>query len=305
MKRVVVAGTVNRDLLVYPDGRRRESLGGLVYSLATLALLYGRELEILPVCWVGEELHNSLPEFLEQLPGVSTTGLSFCREPANQVTLEIHNDLRKVETLRGGVPPLTTEMLAPWLPADGLLLNFTSGSDMSQTTTGWALTNCGGLSLVDLHSLTLDAPAVGRRSLRLLPAWREWVRGADILQLAEAETWSLTGEPEPERAQLLDLIRDTIAATVDRMVVTRGERGLLAGERDREPFELPAVPREGSGDTTGCGDVTGAALLGALLLGRSFREALQIAVRAAAVKAAGQGIGSVLKLERQREVILA
>lgn len=304
MKRVVIVGTVNRDTLLFPEGRRTESLGGLTYTIAALAMLFGDKLEVVPVCRVGVGLEEELPRFLEQLPGVNTTGLQYCAEPADQVTLQIKDEQHKLELRSGGVPPVDERMLLPWLEGAGLLLNFTSGNDLTSELAARALRDCGEESLVDLHSLTLDDPPATTRSLRMLPDWQQWCRHAGVLQLTAAETFSITGNPEPTSEDLAELVRRTTSSYTQRMVVTMGGAGLLAGERDGEPFQVEAVKPVRIVDTTGCGDVLGAVLLGALQLGHSFEEALRFAVRAAAIKAGGTGMASVLQLREHREEIL-
>ena len=64
-------GTLTRDTTIYADGTRTENLGGLVYTLSTLAHLFEGRARILPIANVGADLYSTVLAALD-LPGVDS-----------------------------------------------------------------------------------------------------------------------------------------------------------------------------------------------------------------------------------------
>jgi D-beta-D-heptose 7-phosphate kinase/D-beta-D-heptose 1-phosphate adenosyltransferase len=99
-------------------------------------------------------------------------------------------------------------------------------------------------------------------------------------------------EAEAARAMAMEIHDDqeclaVARAVLDRLrtdsvLVTRGERGMLLLERDREPLLIPATAREVY-DVTGAGDTVVAVLALALGSGASLPEAAWLANHAAAL----------------------
>jgi D-beta-D-heptose 7-phosphate kinase/D-beta-D-heptose 1-phosphate adenosyltransferase len=76
------------------------------------------------------------------------------------------------------------------------------------------------------------------------------------------------------------------------VLITRGERGMLLKERDREPELIPVVAREVY-DVTGAGDTVVAAMAMVLAAGGSLREAAVIANLAAGIVVGKVGTATV------------
>jgi D-beta-D-heptose 7-phosphate kinase/D-beta-D-heptose 1-phosphate adenosyltransferase len=69
---------------------------------------------------------------------------------------------------------------------------------------------------------------------------------------------------------------------IEALLMTRGEKGMLLCEREREPLLLPTEAREVF-DVTGAGDTVIAALSLGIAAGASLPDAARIANRAASV----------------------
>jgi len=197
------------------------------------------------------------------------------------------------------LPPLAESALAPAPACPALLVNLTSGREFEPA--GWAAfrdrwraAQPGGWLQLDWHSLSLDWEPGRPRRLRRVPDWEAWVAGLDLLQLTLAGCASFDGAARERLEDALPLAARIRAAGCRRVVVTAGAAGALWLDGDG-PRRQPAAPAEAIVDTTGCGDVFGAALLAGAVLGHAPERALPAAARAAA---AARGAAGKASLER-------
>jgi sugar/nucleoside kinase (ribokinase family) len=116
-------------------------------------------------------------------------------------------------------------------------------------------------------------PAARSRLERLLPS-------LTLLQLSETAADALAAERGAacdHTALLLEL-----AAQVPWVVVTRGERGVLAAERRCCAMRFPAAAPSTVVDSSGAGDAFAAAWIRAWLEGKGLEEACEAGTRAGA-----------------------
>src|SRR5262245_4044589 len=263
---IAVLGTLTRDTTIYADGSRTENLGGLVYTLSTLAHLFAGGARILPVANVGEDLFPRVKESLDELPGVETTHLRVVHQPNNHVHLTYLDEARRDEVLEGLVPPVEPEhALAAAREADHYLVNLTSGRDLELETMQALRAGFRGTLQFDIHSLTLDIEPGGRRVLRRPEQWRDWLVCADWVQMNETEARLLGEREPPERfaPRLLDLGPEVVLVTLGQ----DGAFGCWQGAAGAETLRLSAAARPRPAFPTGCGDVFGAAFAYARLSG--------------------------------------
>ena len=102
---IAVLGTMTRDTTVYMDGTRSENLGGLFYTLFTLAHLLAGRSRILPVANVGADLFATVQEVL-RLPGLDLSAIRRVEQPNNHVHLTYRGAEARDEVLVGLVPPV-------------------------------------------------------------------------------------------------------------------------------------------------------------------------------------------------------
>ena len=74
----------------------------------------------------------------------------------------------------------------------------------------------------------------------------------------------------------------TCALPIDAVLITRGDRGMMLVEGDRDPVNVETAAREVF-DVTGAGDTVIAALASALAAGASMAEAAVLANHAAGI----------------------
>ena len=311
MKRLGILGTLVWDRIWHQPGNGAgsgpgteplEDWGGLAYSLAAAAAACPAGWEVVPLLKVGSDLAERADVFLRSLPALRLGGgVRRVPEPNNRVELRYLDAARRCERLTGGVPPWTASELLPLLEGvDALYINFISGFELALGDAAQLRQRFGGPIYTDLHSLFLGRAPSGHRSLRPLPAAREWLRCFDAVQLNEDEMGMLAG---PE-ADPVEFIADLLGTEVLLVVTTRGEQGAtFAGHADlpSDPFAWPtfrhrrlgspnairsgAAPAPGGrvqGDPTGCGDVFGGTLFATLLGGAPLEGAAAAAAEAAA-----------------------
>src|SRR5690606_6819194 len=101
---------------------------------------------------------------------------------------------------------------------------------------------------------------------------------------APGDSGALLGLTDPR-----EVIRACLDLGARAVAVTCGERGVVLGEPDAEPIEIPAVPAEKVVDQTGAGDNWIGALSAWLARGEPLHQAVRAGVAAASISLAGQG----------------
>jgi sugar/nucleoside kinase (ribokinase family) len=258
--KIGVVGTINRDTIFLPDGTAVESWGGLLYSLKYLCN-DGRA-QIIPAVNVGADAYGSVMKILEGFDRIDLSHIRKVPEKNNHCFLHYHDQSHKCEILKGSVPPLTYGRIRALLKCDLVLVNFISGSDVTLAALERFRERFGGLVHMDIHSHTLGrrkVPGGYRRHLRRPPHWDRYIVCADVLQVNEIEFELLAGKPFSRR-QAVDFF-DRHAGRLTYLIVTLGAQGCLAVYRRQATISrlVPAIKVRGVVDTTGCGDIFGAA----------------------------------------------
>lgn len=303
-QRVLVLGTVNRDRLVLPGegvhGTVHTSLGGICYTLLALGALHP-ELELDARALVGLDARKELDCLLAGR-GISSGELLFRPAPTNRITLDCRSPDHKRERSELSLGGYHRDECPPG-PYAGVLLNLTSGREF--TLPVWRewrrrlrAASPGVHLQMDLHSLSLDYRRNRTRHLRRLPDWDAWVEDLDLLQLTLDECGSLSPHPPRSLARTGPLLERIHAQGTREVVITDGARGLLHSG-PLGVTRLPALPARVR-DTTGCGDVLGAALFGASLDGRPLDRKLEWARAAATRKLASCGVEGLAEWAGER-----
>jgi sugar/nucleoside kinase (ribokinase family) len=293
---IAVLGTLTRDTTTYADGTQSENLGGLLYTLSTLAHLFAGAARILPVANVGEDLYPRVMAALE-MPGVDPGLVRRVPVPNNHVFLTYRDAETRDEVLVGLVPPISVEHARRAAGFDWVLVNLTSGRDLELATLQELRRAHRGTLQLDIHSLTLDIAPGGLRVLRRPEGWEEWVACADWVQVNETEA-NLLGEgvaPAAFASRVLNLGPRGV-------LVTLGARGCYSAWREedgtRRELELGTPHHPHPAYPTGCGDVFGASFAVALLHGAPIAAAVEFANGVASTKA---GLEPYVELERIRD----
>ncbi len=292
MNTVCVLGTVNRDLLEDPaaDCPLLEAPGGVLYTLLALRRLLP-ELHPRAAVLCGEDLRPALEELL---PPAWLAEIRWREEATNTVHLDCSHPEDKVERARLSLPSYRLTELPSLQGLDGLLLNCTSGMEFGLRDWRALLDRLSKESpdchtQLDLHSLSLEPVSGPPRRLRILPDALDWARGLGLLQLTLAESFSLDGRRRNRLAEADDLLPRLEEVGLRRLLLSNGAEGFRFVDFGAG-LDHVAVAEAGKViDTTGCGDVLGAAFFAGLLEGRDALSLCRGAARAAASALHGRG----------------
>ncbi|MDP6778591.1 MAG: carbohydrate kinase family protein [Candidatus Latescibacteria bacterium] len=299
-RRIALIGTVNRDTIHTADGVRVESYGGMLYSILSLAQI--AEAMIFPVCNVGRDVEMAVRGFLAPFPCVRSDGIRFVPEPNPHCLLEYDAEGRKRETLRGGVPELSFERIAPFLDGCAVCLNFITGMELSLSTLQEVRAATGAPILMDVHSLTLGLDSERRRFWRVPPLWEAWLACADVVQLNLEEASLLAGGTLEGESAVRRFGEHVLGLGPHTLLITRGAQGSTtvlrspAGQVEVRSFDAPPVGT--SEDETGCGDVFLMGFTWAYLQTGDPCRASRFANRAASINCSLRGIEALGQIGR-------
>lgn len=283
----LVVGHLCFDVIHPVEGPEIESYGGIYYALAALASLMDEGDTVVPVFGVNTADYEPLIANLGQFPHVDTSGIYKVEAPTNRVHLYYHDATQRTECSRDIVPPIPYEKIRRHLSVDGILVNMISGFDIQIETLDhirMAIRERGIPIHFDFHSLTLGIDEKFERFRRPLENWRRWAFMTDTVQLNEEEVQGLTAERLSEEKTVGHLL----TLSVKGVVVTRAERGATIFHSEHKRIlrdDIPGIPVNGAQESTGCGDVFGAAFLLHYVKTKDMRDAARFANRAAATKA--------------------
>ena len=294
--KITVVGTVNRDFLRFEDGKEVESLGGLLYSILTLAVTAPSDWNITPVSNVGEDIYESLMESLRNYPNINLEGLKKISSPNNAVHLRLSPGKEREEWTELRLPPIIFQQIAPHLNCDALMLNFTSGFELKLDTVRKTIDECPGLVYIDLHSLTLGIDERKNRLRRKIDRWREWIAKADFVQLTAEEAWSLSAEENLTVEEKYRVGMSIAKLVRQACLMTCGAEGVIiftSGKFHTIKTEVIDNPV----DTTGCGDVFGGSFLVNYLQTGDLLSSIEYGSRLAGAKCSFAGIENMNRLQ--------
>jgi sugar/nucleoside kinase (ribokinase family) len=297
--KVTVIGTINKDTIIFPGGRRTESFGGILYNLSALSALGGGSIEIEPVCNLGYDVYAQVMEILKKYDNVKLDGIRKVRRRNNHALLRIDKTNERTEILRNRVPALSFAQVKPFLDSDAILVNFISGFDINLAVIKKIRKDTDALIFMDVHSLTLGIHKNGKRFLRTPGSWREYLKQADFVQTNLPELSALSGRELRSLKEIRDFGKHVLSLGPEVLLVTLGEKGALVMYKEGKTCEFEkraGVNVPGFKDATGCGDVFSAGFLACYLHTGKLSQSLDFANRVAAVKCKISGVEGVTEL---------
>ncbi len=303
MARIAVVGVVVDDHIVRADGTIVRSLGGLAYSVSSMAALAGPDVEILPVCRVAHALRDRLYDEWFAFGNVNDSGLLSWTGPPSRVRLEYRHGGRiggdREERLLCPTPPLAAHEIDLALAADAILLNCVTGAVLTPEALA-RLTASRTPVHLDVHSLVLGGAAGGLRYPQRPADWRRWIEVAHTLQCNEQEAMVLAG-PAVSGEASSDLVERFVCTTLGQqvgprtVVITRGAAGAVVFEHGAPDVRV-AAPDVEALDPTGAGDTFGAAFVVARVGGADAATAARAAVSAASAACLLSGTEAIASL---------
>ncbi len=305
--KIAVIGTINRDSLVFPNKERQESFGGIFYSLSALSALGSRWMEIYPVCNLGYDVYHGVVGMLSHYGNVRLEGIRKVDRKNNHVLLLVDQNNERLEVLKNRVPAVSFDQVEPFLDSDVLLVNFTSGFDLTLRTLRQMRTNSRALIYMDIHSLTLGVRKSGKRFLRRPARWAEYLNQVDIIQCNQAEFGLLAGREFRSAEEMRDFGGHMLGLGPRIVLVTLGGEGAVMMRRQGRECKLTRQSGRkvrAFKDATGCGDAFSAGFLSCYLRTGNSDLSLAFANRVGAEKGKTSGVEGVHKLLRKFDASL-
>ncbi len=288
--KIAVLGTFLKDRIIDLDGSVTESKGGLFYSIDALRTICREQDQIIPISYVGNDFYEEVVSHFRGDERINLTGLYRYEGPNNCVELRYLTEETREERSLNPMPPLTARQLAPFADSDVFVANFISGWEMELEEFRNFGSKFGGLSVIDIHSLTLERLPNGLRRYRKLLNTEQWIEYSNIVQFNEAELQMLPSQEILEFYKLFCFDQRKIVN------LTLGKHGSLhvyrKGAEIKRHLQKPEE-RLKVIDPTGCGDVFLAGFAYFYSLNNNVEEAAQSATRLAAAAGSRKGLPEV------------
>ena len=288
---ITIIGHLCKDIIHLPGETeaKEESFGGIMYALLTLANLMSDRDCVQPVFGIGQADYEALIEQLKPYKNIDVSGIFKFKGTTNQVQLFFEKDAKtRIECSQNISAPIPLNRIKPYLNCNGVLINMVSGADITLDTLGYIRmeTRERGIHIhFDFHSLTLGTDQEFKRFRRPITDWRRWCFMLNSIQMTEEEALGLSAERYNEKT----LTNHLMPLMVETLLITRGARGVSVNVQDIHKKltqkDIAGVSFADTVDTSGCGDVFGAAFLYQYIKSKDSFFAAEFANNAAALNA--------------------
>jgi sugar/nucleoside kinase (ribokinase family) len=240
---LLIVGTLNLDTIETPSGRAENEVGGSA-AYAALAASFST-----PTAVVGIIGHDFPRATLDRLAerGVDLAGVTRGDGPSFHWSGRYHENLNQRDTLETQLNVLT--QFKPDLPAAYRNMEYIFLANVDPELQMAALRQLERRKLVACDTMNFWLDSARPALLRLL-------REIDLLIINDEEARQLSGQHNIVKAA-----HAILRMGPERLLIKRGEYGVLAFERD-SIFAIPAYPLEEVFDPTGAGDTFAGGCLG-------------------------------------------
>jgi sugar/nucleoside kinase (ribokinase family) len=180
---------------------------------------------IVPICPAGEADHAQFVKWLSGFSTVDPSGVYAVDGPTNRMDAYAQPDGTRTACAGGSLSPIPFERIRKSLPVDAILVNMTSGNDITLDTLDalrMEIRGKRGMIHFDFHNLTTRPGDDRQRVSQQVPEWRRWAFMLDSVQMNEEEISVLPIENLTEEQTVGHLS----SVGVRIVTVTRGAAGL-------------------------------------------------------------------------------
>ncbi|MBI5021274.1 MAG: carbohydrate kinase family protein [Ignavibacteriales bacterium] len=297
---ITVIGHPCYDVIEQPDGKETQNPGGIYFTVATLANILRSNDRILPVFGIGKADYDDFIDILKRYPNVDTSGIFKFNGQTNRVRLTYSSKEKRIECSKQIAEPIPWKKIKPFLQTDLILINMISGFDINLDTLDEIRmeTRDGKTPIyLDVHCLPCGIREDFTRYYKAVETWRRWLFMLHAVQMDEAEAASITGQKLSDE----QLANQILALDTKALHITRGKLGstvFIDVHKRIKRIDYPAFEPDASTDTTGCGDVFGAAYCAYYLKLKNISTATKFANRVASLNAQLPGSQQIEKLSK-------
>ena len=292
--KIVIIGTINKDIILPFQGSSIQSIGGIYYSMAALSKIAGDKAQIYPISYLGKDLYDAFINLLKQYPNIHSEGLVKINQKNHEVLLEYQTEEERIEKAFFHFPSLEWHHIDKFLEADFYLVNMITGWDISLNAFNKLSERHYNRIFLDVHFLMMGLDKLGKRVPRRPKNILEWIHGARFIQMNEREFEIIAKKPMSEITFFEKFLNPDQV-----LIITLGSKGsqllfLKNGVIRKKHFNACKLDR--IVDATGCGDVFGAGFVWKYLETQNLYEAMEFATRAAGANCLIKGTTEMDKL---------
>jgi hypothetical protein len=309
---------------IHRGGKTSRSLGGVLYSVVSLAVIAGKD-EVYPVMNLGSDEYDNITSFIKEFPNIKTDYISKAEQKTRVVNLFYKGLDAEFENPETGKPktydreessteptlPVEYSQIEPALKSlDGILINMVSGIDITLESLQKVRENFNGYIHTDLHNIVMQTDAEGNRTQTAVDDWGKWCAQSDTLQMNESEIHAMSGGRLSEYEFAERVLEAGNPKRGKALVITRGKRGVSMFRKvekkslgevyfEIDKTDLPAIESHNFADSTGCGDVFASSFFYKnISVGMSdFSTGLKFANRMSSLKSTIRGVEELHKLK--------
>ncbi len=282
LMKIVVIGTINKDIILPFEGAPIQSFGGIYYTITTLSTLANSSLEIMPVSFMGKDVFPHFTALLANFENVEKSGLIPIDQKNHEVILEYHSPEERTEKALFNFPSLEWKNIKKNLKGDFYIINMITGWDLSLKAFQKLSKKHFSRMYLDVHFLVMGMDKLGKRKPQYPENIRQWLKGAKFLQM-NAREFSIINEDNLHESDFFGqyLKPDQV------LIITQGSAGaqlVFSKNGMVRNKHFPAYHVDKIIDVTGCGDVFGAAFILNYLQSQNIYDSIEFANRSAAAK---------------------
>jgi hypothetical protein len=321
--KLAVIGEPCMDYIHRGSDTTEKQLGGILYSLVSLAVISEGTAVIYPVMNLGEDEYRNVTSFLGRFKNIDLTCVKktsfntrvvnlFYKDKDSVLNVSTKKTYDREENSTQPTLPVEFEQIKEILPLlDGILVNLVSGVDITLASLQKIRNSFNGYIHMDLHNLVMQTFPDGTRKQLPVKDWERWINQCNTLQMNESEISILTGDNVTEYETAEKILRK---GQVKALAITRGRSGVSLYEmkektlnnekyNDLDKTDVPRIDSPGFIDSTGCGDVFAASFFykNSELKLQDFSKALHFANKMASVNASLRGVDDLHNLASSPE----
>lgn len=280
--KIVVIGTINKDIILPFEGAPIQSFGGIYYTITALSTLASSPVEIIPVSFMGNDVFPHFTALLSNLDHVDKSGLIPIDQKNHEVILEYSSPEERSEKALFNFPPLEWKNIKKNLKGDFYIINMITGWDLSLKAFQKLSKKHFERMYLDVHFLVMGMDKMGKREPHYPENIIQWLRGARFLQMNAREF----GIINKDNLYVSDFF-DQYLKDEQILIITHGSKGaqlIFTKNNMVRNKDFPAYHVDKITDVTGCGDVFGAAFVLNYLKSEKLYDSVDFANHCAAVK---------------------